>query len=148
MIFESLFCVKICFSSYKTDTWATTCPKALILFQPFNTLSGIRFQYLVYQINPKEYPIIESVSGDHNISLLAAWEEGPHEFHSRGFFWYSQKNTKNIICTQWSFTTIHSVFFLLMCCIKNIYLNIFTYIYIYLYIRPTADWTLEKLAKL
>ena len=28
---------------------ATSCPKALILFLPFNTLSGIRFQYLVYE---------------------------------------------------------------------------------------------------
>ena len=27
----------------------TSCPKALILFLPFNTISGIRFQYLVYE---------------------------------------------------------------------------------------------------
>ena len=31
---------------------ATSCSKAVILFQPFNTLSWIRFQYLVYVLPP------------------------------------------------------------------------------------------------
>ena len=34
--------------SHQLHYMATSCPKALILFLPFNTLSVIRFQYLVY----------------------------------------------------------------------------------------------------